>query len=145
MTIALVHDAIDTAALARSVGNEACGALATFQGVVRAQSEGRSVTGLFYEAYVPMALAEMERIAAEVRARFIDSHLAMVHRLGELRVGEVSVAVAVAAPHRAEAFEACRYAIDELKRRVPIWKLERYAEGAPAWRENCLHPAESDA
>jgi molybdopterin synthase catalytic subunit len=111
------------------------GGVVTFLGVVREDADdGRSVSGLWYEAHEAMALQEFERIAEEARDRFGDVRLAIVHRIGELRVGEISVAVLAAAPHRAAAFDACRYAIDELKRRAPIWKKERYADGAAQWK-----------
>jgi molybdopterin synthase catalytic subunit len=110
------------------------GALCLFLGVVRNQNGGRSVTHLEYEAYEAMALAVMEEIEAEARRRWPVTDLRLVHRLGRLEVGEASVAVAAAAPHRAEAFAACRFAIDTLKAQVPIWKKEFYADGA-VWIE----------
>jgi molybdopterin synthase catalytic subunit len=130
--IRLVRDPIDVAAL-QDVGS-ADGALCLFLGVVRGDNDGRRVLRLEYEAYEDMALPLMEEIAAEARARFGVSDVRIVHRLGRLEVGEVSVAVAAASPHRAEAFAACRHAIDAVKARVPIWKKEIYADGA-AWRE----------
>lgn len=108
----------------------------TFLGVVRERADdGRAVTGLSYEAHEAMALAELERIGSEARDRF-GARLAIAHRTGDLAVGEIAVAVAAAAEHRAQAFDACRYAIDELKRRAPIWKSERYADGSRDWVEN---------
>lgn len=134
---AIVRETIDVAALARHVRSDDCGAVVTFSGVVREMSDdGRPVTGLSYEAHGEMARAEFERIAAEARERFGTCELAIVHRTGDLRVGDVSVAVAVAAPHRSAAFDACQYAIDELKRRAPIWKKEHYSGGDSAWRTN---------
>jgi molybdopterin synthase catalytic subunit len=130
--IRLVRAPIDLAALQGT--GAADGALCLFVGVVRGENEGRRVVRLDYEAYEEMALPMMEEIAAEARARFGVSDVRIVHRLGRLEVGEVSVAVAVASPHRAEAFAACRYAIDTLKAKVPIWKKEFYADGA-VWRE----------
>jgi molybdopterin synthase catalytic subunit len=106
------------------------GALALFVGLVRNHNAGRAVLHLEYESYEAMALAEMERIEAEARRRWPVSQLRIVHRLGRLEIGEASVAVAVASPHRAEAFEACRFTIDTLKKTVPIWKKEFYADGA---------------
>ena len=130
--ILLVREPIDVAAL-QDVGS-GDGALCLFLGVVRDQNDGRRVLRLDYEAYEDMALPLMEEISAEARARFGVSDVRIVHRLGRLEIGEVSVAVAAASPHRAEAFAACRYAIDTLKARVPIWKKEFYADGA-VWRE----------
>jgi molybdopterin synthase catalytic subunit len=128
--VRLVHEPIDLAALAFTT--PADGALCLFVGVVRNENEGRSVLRLEYEAYEEMALPLMEEIAAEIRRRFPVTLVRLVHRLGALQIGEASVAVAVASPHRAEAFAACRFAIDTLKAKVPIWKKEFYADGS-AW------------
>jgi molybdopterin synthase catalytic subunit len=134
---AIVRDSIDVAAIARSVRTDACGAVITFAGVVRETSDdNRSVTGLSYEAHETMAAAEFEKIAGEARRRFGACEISVVHRTGDLQVGEVSVAVAVAAPHRGVAFDACEFTIDELKRRAPIWKQEHYARGESEWRTN---------
>ena len=130
--IRLVRERIDVSAV-QDVG-PGDGALCLFLGVVRADNDGRAVVRLEYEAYEEMALPMIEEIAAEARGRFGVSDVRIVHRLGRLEVGEVSVAVAAASPHRAEAFAACRYAIDTLKARVPIWKKEFFADGA-VWRE----------
>ena len=137
MSCSVTTDPIDVADVARSVRTDACGAVVTFAGVVRDLSDDeRPVTGLSYEAHDVMAVAEFERIAGEARERFGPCTIAIVHRTGDLSVGEVSVAVAVAAPHRSAAFDACEYAIDELKRRAPIWKKEHYRDGGAQWREN---------
>lgn len=109
------------------------GAVLVFLGVVRAENEGRAVSSLEYEAYAEMALREMERIADEARERFCTGEVRLAHRVGRLGVGEASVAVVVAAPHRGEAYAASRYAIDEVKRRVPVWKREGYVDGEQAW------------
>jgi len=130
--ILLVRDPTDVAAM-QDVGTRD-GALCLFLGVVRGDNDGRPVLRLEYEAYEDMALPMMEELAADTRRRFGVSEVRIVHRLGRLEVGEVSVAVAAASPHRAEAFAACRHAIDTLKARVPIWKKEFYADGA-VWRE----------
>jgi molybdopterin synthase catalytic subunit len=98
--------------------------------VVRDLNRGRAVTGIEYEAYEEMALPLMEEIGAETARQFPVTQVRLVHRLGRLAVGEASVAVAVSSPHRAEAFAACRHAIDALKARVPIWKKEHYADGS---------------
>ncbi len=129
--------ALDPDALAAAVRSSTSGGLVTFVGYVRETSDdGRAVTGLAYEAHRELALAEMRAIGAEASERFGPARVAIEHRIGELVVGEAAVAIAVAAAHRGIAFDACEYAIDELKRRVPIWKKERYASGDASWREN---------
>jgi molybdopterin synthase catalytic subunit len=130
--VRLVREPIGLEAL--QAVSHADGALCLFLGVVRNQNGGRSVTHLEYEAYESMALTVMEEIDAEARRRWPVTDLRLVHRLGRLEIGEASVAVAAAAPHRAEAFAACRFAIDTLKTRAPIWKKEFYADGA-VWIE----------
>ncbi len=113
------------------------GALVTFLGLVRnTAQDGRTVVGLSYEAYEPMACSEFEAIEAQARERFGDVRLWIAHAVGDLVVGEVAVVVVAAAQHRAAAFEACRFAIDQLKARAPIWKKERYADGEAQWRAN---------
>ncbi len=108
------------------------GGVACFVGTVRDHHAGRGVIGLAYSAYAEMAETECERIVAEAEGRW-PVRVALRHRLGELSVGEAAVAIAVASAHREEAFAACRWVIEELKRRVPIWKRERYADGTEAW------------
>ena len=129
---------LDLEALVGAVKTEAHGAVVTFLGTTRETSPGdpRPVDALEYEAYEPMALAEMEKIVAETEQRFGPLGLAMMHRTGRVVLGEPSVAVVVAAPHRGAAFEACRYAIDALKSRVAIWKREIYRDGDAAWIAN---------
>jgi molybdopterin synthase catalytic subunit len=126
----LVRESIDVASLAAAT--PADGAVCLFVGVVRNESHGRAVLRLEYEAYEEMALPLMEEIAAETQRLHPVTGVRLVHRLGRLEIGEASVAVAVTSPHRAEAFAACRFAIDTLKARVPIWKKELYADGS-AW------------
>jgi molybdopterin synthase catalytic subunit len=118
--------------LVRDVRGDGDGAIATFLGCVRADNRGRSVLFLEYEAYGGMAEREMERIAAEALVRHAVSRVAIVHRTGRLEIGEASVAIAVAAPHRAAALEATRFVIDTLKKTVPIWKREHF-EGGSVW------------
>ncbi len=130
--IRLVREPIDLASLHATTPVD--GALCLFVGVVRNENAGRPVLYLEYEAYEEMALPLMQQIAADARRRWPVTDLRLVHRLGRLEIGDSSVAVAVASPHRAEAFAACRFAIDTLKARVPIWKKEYYADGS-AWRE----------
>jgi molybdopterin synthase catalytic subunit len=124
---------IDPAGVLRSVRGPSSGGTVLFLGTVRNRSEGRPVKGLVYQVYRQMAEKRMAEIEKRVRARWPVNEVAMVHRYGELRVGDVSVAVAVSAPHRAEAFEACRYAIDTIKRSLPLWKKEMFVSGKGAW------------
>jgi molybdopterin synthase catalytic subunit len=126
--VRLVRETIDVRALQSAAGGD--GALCLFVGVVRNENGGRPVRHLEYEAYEEMALPLMEEIAAETRRRWAVTDVRIVHRLGRLEIGEASVAVAVTAPHRGPAFEACRHAIDTLKATVPIWKKEFYEDGA---------------
>ncbi|HEY6546868.1 MAG TPA: molybdenum cofactor biosynthesis protein MoaE, partial [Vicinamibacteria bacterium] len=126
--VRLTREVIDIAALHATAERD--GALCLFVGVVRNENGGRPVTHLEYEAYEEMALPLMEQIEAETRSGWPVTDVRLVHRLGRLEIGEASVAVAVASPHRAEAFAACRHAIDTLKAKVPIWKKEFYADGA---------------
>ena len=133
--IALSDTPIDAQVVTDSVRSPRFGAVITFEGLTRDHHEGRSVTGLWYEAYAPMAVAEMYRIAAEISVRWPGTAVAMVHRTGAVPIGEASVVIAVGAEHRGEAYEASRYAIDELKLRVPVWKRESYADGT-AWIAN---------
>lgn len=134
--VEIVAEAIDPAALVARTQTGACGAVVTFLGVVRATHAGRRVNGLSYEAYPAMALEQMRAIAGEAQVQFGPCEISIVHRTGELGLGEASVAVVVAAPHRTPAFAACEYAIGELKRRVEIWKKEHYAEGDATWVDN---------
>ena len=129
-----VHDRpIDVGALLAEVGAPANGAALLFVGTVRDVNDGRAVTGIDYSAYLAMAERELGDIVAEAAARFDTTHLAVEHRLGYLALGEASVAVAVAHPRRAPAFDASRFIVEELKRRVPIWKREHYADGSREW------------
>jgi molybdopterin synthase catalytic subunit len=123
-------------ALTEQVRRKDCGAVVTFLGTVRDLTDGKVTVALDYEAYPGMAEKKMAEIEQETRARWPVGELVMVHRLGHLEIGEVSVAVAVSCPHRAQAFEACRYAIDRLKELVPIWKKENWADGSTEW----VHP-----
>ncbi len=129
-------DAVDLATLRAELADPACGGFAAFEGWVRNHNEGRSVQRLEYEAYETLALREGARIIEEARQRFAVPHILCVHRLGELQIGELAVWVGVSAPHRDEAFRACRYVIDEVKHRVPIWKKEHYLDGDSGW-VNC--------
>ena len=125
---------IDSAAITAAAGGAGDGAISVFFGTVRNVNAGQRVLFLEYEAYAGMAEREMERIAAEAIARFGITKVAIVHRVGRVEIGEASVAIAVAAPHRAPAMEACRFVIDTLKTSVPIWKREHF-EGGAVWVE----------
>ena len=141
--ILLVQNPIDAEALINHVRTGADGAIVTFDGCVRNQSHGRRTLYLDYEAYESMALAKMREIAAELHAKFRIDRVAIAHRLGRLEIGETSVFIAVSAPHRAAAFDACRFAIDTLKSSVPIWKKEYFEEGA-VWADGELPPIPQD-
>jgi molybdopterin synthase catalytic subunit len=136
--IALSAEPIALEPLIDAVRDDAHGAIVTFLGVTRATSNGdaRRVTALDYEAYAAMARIEMQAIASEAQARFGPLRIAMIHRTGTVELGETSVAIAVGAAHRPQAFAAASYAIDELKARVDIWKREHFDDGATAWRPN---------
>jgi len=136
----LLHAPIDAADVVGRVRAGQDGAIVTFDGFVRNESHGRRTLYLEYEAYEPMALAKMREIGEEAHQKFAVHRVAIVHRLGRLEIGETSVFIAVSAPHRAAAFDACRYAIDTLKRTVPIWKKEYFEDGA-VWAEGELPPA----
>ncbi|MCI0434694.1 MAG: molybdenum cofactor biosynthesis protein MoaE [Gemmatimonadetes bacterium] len=129
----LTSDAIDPARVLAAVGTHEDGAVALFLGTVRRRNDGREVIAMRYDAYAAMAERVLEQIASEAVARWNPSSLAVVHRTGELMVGEISVAIAVSTPHRAEAFDAARYVIEEIKRRLPVWKQEQYSSGERAW------------
>ena len=126
---AIVDAPIDVEAVSNAVADPGAGAIVTFVGTVRDAARGQSVRYLEYEAYPAAAERMMARIGEEIRARWGIERLAITHRVGRLEIGEASVAIAVASPHRAEAFDACRYAIDRIKEIVPIWKKEFYADG----------------
>jgi molybdopterin synthase catalytic subunit len=125
---------IDAEELTRVVRGDGDGAISSFLGTARNVNAGKRVLFLEYEAYAGMAEREMERIAGEATARFGVTRVAIVHRVGRVEIGQASVAIAVAAPHRAAAMDACRFVIDALKASVPIWKREHYEDGA-VWIE----------
>jgi molybdopterin synthase catalytic subunit len=127
---------IDPAALARGLVHARAGACVTFEGWVRDHNEGRAVQRLDYQAYAPLAQNEGERVVDEAREKFSLIEACCVHRTGALAIGDLAVWVGVSAAHRGAAFDACRYIIDEVKQRVPIWKNEHYADGESGW----LHP-----
>jgi MoaE-MoaD fusion protein len=136
----LVREPIDPSTLIRHVRAPEDGAIVTFDGFVRNQSDNRRTLYLDYEAYEPMALAMMREIAGQLHQKYRIHRVAIVHRLGRLEIGDTSVFIAVSAPHRAAAFDACRFAIDTLKRTVPIWKKEYFEDGA-VWADGELPPS----
>jgi len=125
----LTTDPIDVGTIARRVVLAECGATVTLDGYAREWTRGRRTLYLVYEAYAPMALSEMRRLGAQAHEKFEIAHLGIVHRTGRLEIGETSVVIATSAPHRRAAFEACEWAIRELKRTVPIWKKEVFEDG----------------
>jgi molybdopterin synthase catalytic subunit len=135
MTIALCDRAIDVGALRDAVAHPSCGAILVFEGTARDTFEGRRVTALAYEAWADAAISEMTAIAEEIAREWPGSRVGIVHRTGDVPIGAVSVAIAVAAPHRGPCYEASRAAIERLKARVPIWKKEIYEDGS-AWKAN---------
>ena len=134
---ALTEGAIDTASLRAALAHDSAGGVVVFEGVVRDHNDGRPVTGLAYQAYGALAVREGERIVADARERFAVAAITCVHRVGTLAIGDVAVFVGASAAHREAAFDAVRHVIDEVKKRVPIWKRERYVDGDSEW----LHPS----
>lgn len=139
----LVHDAIDPATLIRHVRAAEDGAVVTFDGCVRNHSHGRRTLYLDYEAYETMALGKIREIAGQIHEKFPIHLVAIAHRLGRLEIGETSVFIAVSSAHRPAAFDACRYAIDALKRTVPIWKKEYFEDGA-VWADGQMPPSPAE-
>jgi molybdopterin synthase catalytic subunit len=133
MTAWITRDVINADSVLAHVGGPGDGAMDVFIGVVRDQNDGREVSGIHYDAYEEMAERTLRDIVAEAAALAGVSKVAAVHRIGELNIGEASVAIAASAPHRAAAFEACRYVIEEIKKRLPVWKQERYLNGEQQW------------
>jgi molybdopterin synthase catalytic subunit len=142
MSFRVTTTAIDTGLARREVLDPAAGGYVSFEGWVRDHNEGREVVGLEYEAYQALAVKEGDRILAEALARFPIKHALCIHRLGSLRLTDMAVWVGVSAAHRGEAFAACRFIIDEVKHRVPIWKKEHYRSGDSGWVncERCAAP-----
>ena len=136
--VKLTRDLIDYGPLTEGVRSASCGGVVLFLGTVRDLTAGAPTASLDYEAYPGMAEAKLAEVEAELRSRWPAGGVAIVHRLGRLEIGDVAVAVAVACPHRAEAFDACRWAIDRLKQVVPIWKKDNRPDGSSEWS----HPAE---
>ena len=134
--ISLTRDPIDVSQLTESVRSPACGAVVLFLGSVREMTGDRRTLRLGYEAYPEMAEATMMDLETQARTRWPLHEVQIAHRLGVLELGDISVAVAVSSPHRADAFDACRWLIDRLKEVVPIWKQEHWADGTTEW----VHP-----
>ena len=129
----LTRSAISIDDLLADVSCAACGGTCVFTGTVRNGPDEQGVTAIEYSAYEEMVEAEFDRLLTDARARWPDARIAVRHRLGTIPVGEASIAIAAAAPHRAQAFEACRYVIEEVKRRVPVWKKELRVDGSEVW------------
>ena len=140
MKFSVSNTPIDVDAAREAVADKSCGALVVFEGWIRDHNEGQEVERLEYEVYRPVAEKEGARIIDEAIERFGVSHAVCIHREGLLELSEVAVIVCVSSPHRGEAFDACRYIIDETKTRLPIWKKEHYISGISEW-VNCEHCA----
>lgn len=136
----ITTEPLDPTAILDMVGAEEDGAVLLFLGIVRDHNDGRRVSGMRYDAYVPMAEKVLGEIAAEAAARLGTDRIVVAHRIGELQIGEASVAIAVSSPHRAEAYEASRYVIEEIKTRLPVWKEEHYIEGDARWLDGQVPP-----
>ena len=136
----VTESVIDPMTVLARVGDDGDGAAILFLGVVRDHADGRSVSGMRYDAYVEMAEPVLEEIAREAADRLGTSRIAVTHRVGELAIGDVSVAIAASSPHRAESFDASRYVIEEIKKRLPIWKKEHYTDGSVSWVEGTVPP-----
>lgn len=129
----LTHDPIDYAASLEAVRSKAAGAVVLFLGTVREMTAGRQTLALDYDAYPEMALVQMQKLEAQARERWPIVALEIIHRLGHLELGEISVSIALSCTHRADAFDAGRYLIDEFKKVVPIWKRENWSDGSTEW------------
>jgi molybdopterin synthase catalytic subunit len=140
MEFEISSTAIDPDALKAELSAASAGACVCFEGWVRNHNEGEPVTALEYETHAPLAIKEGGKVLAEARERFAIELVACVHRVGLLEIGDCAVWVGVSSAHRGAAFDACRYVIDEIKQRLPIWKKEHYASGASGW-VNCAKPA----
>ena len=136
----VASEVIDPAEVLARVGSDRDGATLLFRGVVRDHADDRPVSGMRYDAYEEMAGEVLSKIAAEAAERLGMDRVAVVHRFGELAIGEVSVAIAVSSPHREEAYEASRYVIEQLKERLPVWKKEHYVDGVSEWVEGNVPP-----
>jgi molybdopterin synthase catalytic subunit len=145
MRTAIVEHVIDPAALTAEVARDGNGASVLFLGTVRDTNDGRPVTGIEYSAYRSMADRELAAIVGETSSAFGTADIVVEHRVGTLDIGEVSVAIAVAHPHRGAAYDASRYVIEQIKKRVPIWKREHYADGTREWVDPTTHRVPAEA
>jgi len=141
----VVHDAIDPSEVLGRVGAPEDGAALLFLGTVRNHADGQAVDGMTYEAYERMAAPVLAEIADEAAAALGTDRVAVVHRVGELAIGEISVAIAVSSPHRAQAYDASRHVIEEIKKRLPVWKHEHYTDGRSKWVDGVTPAPESAA
>lgn len=132
----LTHEPIDSQHLLEAVAGSGRGGTVLFLGSVRRSTEDGPVTGIDYSAYEEMVSAEFGKIIEEARVKWPDVRVVAQHRVGSVPVGDPSIAAVASAPHRAEAFEACRYVVDQAKRRLPVWKKERFGDGSSRWRED---------
>ncbi len=142
--VRILSTPIDLQAFRKQLQDKSCGALVLFEGWIRNHNEGRAVQRLAYEVYEPLAVKEGAAILREALQRFDITHAEAIHRSGELALSDVAVVVGVSAAHRGAAFDACRYIIDEIKHRLPIWKKEYYTDGSAEW-VNCRHCEEAHA
>jgi len=133
--IDIVEEKIDPKKLYKELNDKSCGAVITFEGRVRDHNHGKQIFELHYECYIPMALKVMDKIKEEALSKYAIKQVFAVHRIGNIPIGEIAVWIAVLSVHRKEAFDACEYVIDEIKTRVPIWKLEKYKDGTMEWVE----------
>lgn len=140
--VCITYEPLEQYNVAEMVGEDGCGAISTFIGTTRDNFNGKKVLRLEYESYVPMAYKQLDALAEEVRTKFPDvSKFAVLHRLGEVKVREASVIIAVSSPHRRQSLEGCHFAIDRLKETVPIWKKEFYEDGS-SWKQNAEYDPE---
>lgn len=129
----ITNQAIDSVRLEAELVDPSCGGVVTFTGKVRNHHQGRQVEKLIYEAFEPMVVQVIQRLLSEAQEKFPIKNIKVVHRVGELKIGEVAVWVGVESAHRGEAFQACEWMINQIKKQAPIWKKEFYVQGEPEW------------
>lgn len=139
--ICIQHEPIDTGTLTSAIASDDAGAVVLFVGTTRRTTNGKKTVKLEYDCYKPMALAELEKLRDQAMQRWSLERCAIVHRVGEVKIGEASIAVALSSPHRAEAFDACQWLMNRLKQEVPIWKKEQWEDGSTEW----IHPEKSQS
>ena len=145
MATYVTRETLSVDALLAQVTSPACGGTCVFLGTVRDGPDEHGVTAIEYSAYEEMVEAEFGRLLADAGTRWPDARIAVRHRLGRIAAGEASIAIAAAAPHRAQAFEACRFVIEEVKRRIPVWKKELRLDGSEVWVDSSGSPLRSDS